>query len=56
MIDSPLTREVYPDGPVSIPGVRMHSIGTQYDQIVTPFIRQFYGEDVTNIDLQDGAR
>ena len=48
--------EVYPDGPVSIPGVRMHSIGTQYDQIVTPFIRQFYGEDVTNIDLQDGAR
>ncbi|AWH97497.1 triacylglycerol lipase [Dietzia psychralcaliphila] len=56
VVDSPLATEVYPGGVVSVPGVRIYSIITQYDQIITPFVRQFYsGPDATNIVLQDGC-
>ncbi|WP_194861348.1 triacylglycerol lipase [Dietzia sp. SYD-A1] len=55
VVDSPLATEVYPRGPEGIPGVRMYSIVSQFDQIVTPFVRQFYSGDVTNIELQAGC-
>jgi len=56
VLDSELVREVYPEGAVAVPGVRMYSIVSQYDEIVTPFVRQFYaGEGVTNIELQAGC-
>ncbi|PAY24225.1 triacylglycerol lipase [Dietzia natronolimnaea] len=55
VVDSPLAAEVYPRGPEGIPGVRMYSIVSQFDQIVTPFVRQFYSGDVTNIELQAGC-
>lgn len=56
VLDSPLAEQVYPDGAAGIPGVRIYSIITQYDEVVTPFVRQYYhGEGVTNILLQDGC-
>lgn len=56
VVDSPLALEVYPGGVRNVPGVRTYSIITQYDQIVTPFVNQYYsGPDATNILLQDGC-
>lgn len=56
VFDSDVARQVYPDGAVGIPGVEMVSIVSEYDEVVTPFVRQYYaGPNVTNIHLQDGC-
>lgn len=56
VFDSDVATQVYPDGAVEIPGVEMYAIVSQYDQVVTPFVRQYYnGPTVTNITLQDGC-
>lgn len=55
-IGSPLMEQVYPGGTAAVPGVHVYSIISEYDEIVTPFVRQYYhGPDVTNITLQDGC-
>lgn len=52
--DSEIARQVYPEGAAGVPGVEMYSVISEYDEVVTPFVRQYYaGPGVTNILLQD---
>lgn len=55
-MDSPLSQLVYPNGTVAVPGVNNYSIISEYDEVVTPFTRQYYkGDKAVNILLQDGC-
>lgn len=54
--DSDIARQVYPDGAAGTPGVEVHAIISEHDQVVTPFVRQFYsGPDVTNTLIQENC-
>lgn len=56
-MDSPVTTKVYPNGTVAVPGVQFYSIISEYDEVVTPFTRQYYkGDNAVNIHLQDGCQ